>query len=61
MWIDSPRRSRPLSEVYAFAEALLPVATPVRCSMTRISEIDVQDAEHFVSELGPTFPVVAVR
>ena len=23
-----------------------------------ISEIDVQDAEHFVGELGPTFPVV---
>jgi hypothetical protein len=23
-----------------------------------LSEIDVQDAEHFVGELGPTFPVV---
>jgi len=23
-----------------------------------LSEIDVQDAEHFVEELGPTFPVV---
>lgn len=26
--------------------------------MTRFSEIDIQDAEHFVGELGPTFPVV---
>jgi len=23
-----------------------------------LSEIDVQDAEHFVGELGPTYPVV---
>ena len=23
-----------------------------------LSEVDVQDAEHFVGELGPTFPVV---
>jgi len=23
-----------------------------------LTEIDVQDAEHFVGELGPTFPVV---
>jgi hypothetical protein len=23
-----------------------------------LSEIDVQDAEHFVGELGPAFPVV---
>jgi hypothetical protein len=51
-------QSQTLSEVYAFARHCCPVATPVRCWMTRLARSDVQDAEHFVGELGPTFTVV---
>ena len=44
MWIDSPRRSRPLSEVYA----LRGIAACGDTSETLddpVTEIDVQDAE----------------